>query len=167
VSRLVLFALVLAAAIHVAGAGGAPSATVASVTDGDTLTLTNGQRVRLLQIDAPERGECYGVEALTTLLRLTPIGSTIVLETDPRLDRVDRYGRLLRYLRRGKVNVNVELVRHGAAAPYFYRGERGRHAGRILAAAAAARRTRLGLWGASPATVLDPDRQVETGRCRR
>jgi len=41
--------------------------------------------------------------------------------------------------------VNVELVRLGAAAPYFYRGVRGRHADELLAAARAARAARRGL----------------------
>jgi endonuclease YncB( thermonuclease family) len=98
----------------------------------DTLTLSNGQRVRLLQIDTPElgTGECYSRAARTELLRLVPIGSRVSLEADPRLDRVDRYGRLLRYVVRKGLNVNLELVRRGAAAPYFYGGDKGRYAER-------------------------------------
>ena len=41
----------------------------------------------------------------------------VTLEADPALDRVDRYGRLLRYVLRAGRNVNLELVRLGAAAP--------------------------------------------------
>ncbi len=110
---------------------------VASVYDGDTLTLRDGRRVRLLQIDTPElgSGECYSRAARSALVRLVPLGATITLEIDPALDRVDRYGRLLRYVRRAGVNVNLELVREGAAAPYFYRGDRGRYAPELLAAA--------------------------------
>ena len=85
-----------------------------------------------------------------------------MLESDPSLDQVDRYGRLLRYLRRGSTNVNVALVREGAAAPYFYGGDTGRYADRLLSAAKAAKAARRGLWGACPGTVLDPFRQVET-----
>jgi endonuclease YncB( thermonuclease family) len=168
-ARLLLLAVVLAVVAFAAqSAGGivaAPPAVVASVADGDTLTLTSGQRVRLLQIDSPESGECYGTEARAALFALAPVGSRIVLESDPRLDRVDRYGRLLRYVRRGSLDVNVELVRRGAAAPYFYGGERGRHAGRLLRVALAARSAHRGLWGASPATAFDLVRQDETGRC--
>jgi endonuclease YncB( thermonuclease family) len=153
-------------ALAAGGAVGAPSATVvASVTDGDTLRLANGQRVRLVQIDSPESSECYGTQARAALLRLAPIGSVVALEADARLDSVDRYGRLLRYVRRGRTNLNVELVRRGAAAPYFYRGERGRYATQLLTAAVAAKSTRRGLWGASPVAMLDPERQVDTGRC--
>jgi micrococcal nuclease len=83
---------------------------------------------------------------------------------DPALDRVDRYGRLLRYVHRGGRNVNLELVRVGAAAPYFYGGDRGRYADRLLAAAREARSARRGLWKACPSTPLDPTRTVATGR---
>ena len=145
----------------------AQTGVVASVYDGDTLTLTSGARVRLLQIDAPEigSGECYSRAARMALLNLTPVGSRLTLESDPVLDRVDRYGRILRYLKRGSMNVNIELVRRGAAAPYFYRGDRGKYANQLVAAASAAKAARRGLWGTSPHTILDPDRANETGTC--
>jgi micrococcal nuclease len=159
-------ALVAALALVVAAAsGGVAQHVVARVTDGDTLALASGARVRLVQIDAPETGECYGPAARRELLRLTPPGSRVALEADAALDRVDRYGRLLRYVRRGTLEVNLELVRRGAAAPYFYDGDEGRYAPRLLAAAVAARRQKRGLWGASPGTRLDPYRQVDTGSC--
>lgn len=122
---------------------------MAWVTDGDTLRVRGGERVRLLQIDAPEAGqECYAGRATAELVRLAPSGTQIVLEADADLDLRDRYGRLLRYVRRGPVNVNVELVRRGAATPYFYDGERGRYADRLLVAVADARRARRGMWSA-------------------
>ena len=139
--------------------------TVASVYDGDTLTLTSGYRVRLVQIDTPElgSGECYSRAARTALVDLVPVGSRIVLEADPRLDQVDRYGRLLRYVHRGRLNVNIELGRRGAAAPYFYDGDRGRYAAELYALARRAKAARRGLWGACPGTRLDPYRAVDTG----
>ena len=162
--------LTLSALTAVAADGGELGAAgeggiVASIYDGDTLTLTNGHRIRLLQIDTPElgSGECYSRAARTALVALVPLGSRVVLESDSGLDRVDRYGRLLRYVIRGGTNVNLELVRRGAAAPYFYRGERGRHAAALLRAAQLARGSHKGLWKACPTTVLDPTRAVETG----
>ena len=139
--------------------------TVRSVYDGDTLTLTDGNKIRLLQIDTPElgSGECYSRAAHRVLLSLVPPGTPITVESDPALDRVDRYGRLLRYIHRGMLNVNLELVRRGAAAPYFYRGDRGRYSETLMRAARAAKSARLGLWGACPRTVLDPDRAIDTG----
>jgi micrococcal nuclease len=139
---------------------------VASVYDGDTLTVRDGRRVRLLQIDTPElgSGECYSRTARAALLSLAPIGKRIILQPDPQLDRTDRYGRLLRYATRNGANVNLELVRRGAAAPYFYRGEKGRHAAALMRAARSAKASRRGLWKACPSTVLDPGRDVTTGR---
>jgi endonuclease YncB( thermonuclease family) len=163
---LALLALAVAAAAAAQAQPAAPASfTVASITDGDTLRLTNGARVRLLQIDTPElgTGECYSRTARTALLARVPVGSRVVLEADARLDRVDRYGRLLRYVHRGTMNVNVALVRAGAAAPYFYGGDRGRYATRLLAEAGRAKAARRGLWGACRGTVLDPYRAVDTG----
>jgi micrococcal nuclease len=167
---VLLGAAVCLGALSAAGpsdaAADAQRGVVASVVDGDTLTLRGGRRVRLVQIDAPELGgECYSRAARTALLNLAPVASEILLEADPALDSVDGYGRILRYIWRGGVNVNVELVRRGAAAPYFFRGQRGKYAAQLLAAAVTARAARRGLWGASPRTRLDPDRPVETGKC--
>ena len=140
-------------------------ATVAHVSDGDTIVLTGGARVRLLQIDAPElgSGECYGVRAARELRALLPVGTRVQLLADPRLDRVDRYGRLLRYVHRGTTNVNVALAFRGAATVWFYGGERGRHAGQLLYAARSARSARRGLWGAC-SSVWNPDAPAQTRR---
>jgi micrococcal nuclease len=168
-SRLVLLGVFVAVLVCALGASvaGAQQAggVVASVADGDTLTLRDGRRVRLLQIDTPElgSGECYSRAARTALLALAPPGSRVTLEADPGLDGVDRYGRLLRYVKRSSLNVNLELVRRGVGAPYFYGSERGRYAGTLMRAAQQARAARRGLWGACPATVLDPYNAVATG----
>jgi hypothetical protein len=81
------------------------------------------------------------------LRSLLPAGSTIRLEADPQLERVDRYGRLLRYLHHGNLNVNLELVRRGAATVWFYNDKRGRYADQLLAVARRAREQRLGMRG--------------------
>ncbi len=145
--------------------GAAVGERVARVIDGDTIDLASGARVRLLQIDTPEpgTGECYSRAAGRELRRLLPVGTGVVLEADPRLDRVDAYGRLLRYVRRGGVNVNLQLVRRGAATVWFYRGERGRYAKELLGAAQSARRAKRGLWGACPRAVWDPLAPATTG----
>ena len=61
-------------------------------------------------------------------------------------------------------NLNLEAVRAGAAAPYFYRSERGRFARELEAAARVAQMERRGLWGGCPRARLRPERQIETGR---
>lgn len=137
---------------------------MARVDDGDTLTLRSGARVRLLQIDAPELlSDCYGREARGALAALTPRGTRVRLVRDPSLDARDAYGRLLRYVVADGRNVNIELVRRGAATPYFFRGRRGRHATALLRAAAAARAHGRGLWAACPAARLDPRTGSITG----
>jgi len=136
---------------------GVESGVVGYVSDGDTLRLTDGRRVRLVQIDAPElETDCYGWAARRALLRLAPPGTRVGLERDPALDAVDRYGRLLRYVTVAGGDVGVALVREGAAEPYFFRGEQGRHASQLLAAARGARAARRGLWAACPGARLEP-----------
>ncbi|MGH3112745.1 MAG: thermonuclease family protein [Gaiellaceae bacterium] len=140
--------------------GGA--ARVARVVDGDTLELANGRTVRLVQIDTPEAsGECFGQESGRVLAGLLPVGARVRLERDPALDGVDRYGRILRYVHRGETNVNLALVRRGAASVWFFDGDRGRYADRLLAAARNARERKLGAWGACRAT-LDPSSGFQT-----
>lgn len=141
------------------------SGLVASVTDGDTIRLADNRRIRLIQIDTPEldEGECYAEPATKALVRLTPVGSQVGLQLDRKLDAKDRYDRILAYVLKGKVNVNLRLVELGAAAPYFYRGDRGRYADALLAAARKAKAAGRGLWGACPGTQLDPERRVDTG----
>ena len=167
-------ALVLAAAAVASVAASAPArqgdqlARIARVVDGDTVDLTSGSPVRLVQIDTPEVygvPECYGEQASAVTRRLLPPGTLVRLLGEPRTDAVDRYGRLLRYVVRVRdaLVVNVQLVRVGAAAPYFYDGRRGRYAGLLLRLALRARAERLGLWGRCPGTTFDPDRRVSTG----
>jgi endonuclease YncB( thermonuclease family) len=151
-------ALLVLGVLALAGAANAGDGRrVSAVIDGDTVTLTDGARVRLVQIDTPELGtsECYSRAAATALRRLAPAGSSVRLERDPALEAIDRYGRLLRYVWRGSTNVNVELVRQGAATVWLYEGARGRYATQLLAAARDARANGRGLWGACK-TAWDP-----------
>jgi micrococcal nuclease len=140
-------------------------ARIQYVIDGDTVVLANGEHVRLVQIDAPEvqERECYGAAARAVLRRLAPPGTTVRLEADPRLDQVDRYGRLLRYLFRGPLNLNLQLVRQGAATVWFYDHDRGRYVGQLFSAALSARAAHRGLWGACPGTPFDPYQAAHTG----
>ena len=131
-------------------------------------TLANGVRVRLVQIDTPEvyfSPECYGAQASKITKHLLPPGTLVRLQPEPKTDRVDAYGRLLRYVIRvrGNLNVNVYLVRIGAAAPYFYDYRRGRYAGLLVRLGLRARRRHLGLWGRCRGTPWDPNHGVSTG----
>ena len=140
---------------------------VARIADGDTLRLADGRRIRLVQIDAPEPGsECWGNDARDELAALAAPGSEVELQRDPALDDRDRFGRLLRYVSAGGRNLNLALVELGAAAPYFFRGARGRYADELLDAAEAARAAGRGLWGRCPAARLDPGRTLVAGEPR-
>ena len=133
--------------------------------DGDTLRTTDGRTVRLLQIDAPElHDECYGRAALAALRRLVPRGARITLGRDPDLDDRDAYGRELRYVFADRRNVNIALVRDGAASPYFFRAARGRYAGELLRAVRKARAQRAGAWGSCPQAELNTGLGSLTGR---
>jgi len=166
--------LCLAAIVVVAGCsspsqpstppGQSSEARVGRIGDGDSLRLADGREVRLLQIDAPElHPDCYGRDAAGELERLLPKGSIVELEADRRLDDHDRYGRLLRYVWRGEENVNLQLVKLGAASPYFFRNQRGSYATDLLAAAKSARSAHLGLWGVCPRAELTPGLGSVTG----
>jgi micrococcal nuclease len=161
--------LLLAAGCDGGDPSDAPSTTasgvVARVNDGDTLTLRGGAKVRLVQVDAPElTTDCYGRAAQRALVALVPEGTRVRLVRDPALDDTDRYGRLLRYVLVGDTDVNVELVRRGAASPYFFRNERGEHAQELLEAVDAARDGRAGYWGACPAARLNTGLGSITGK---
>jgi micrococcal nuclease len=171
---LILAAVIVAAPAALGSARSSTGGTIARidhVADGDTVDLTNGAKVRLVQIDTPEvyfRRECYGRRASATTKKLLPPGTLVRLTVEPATDRIDEYGRLLRYVIRVRdgVNVNVRLVAVGAAAPYFYDGRRGRYARLLERLARRARARRLGLWGACPGTPYLPSSGVQTGRPR-
>jgi hypothetical protein len=94
---------------------------------------------------------------------LLPAGSKVRVARDPRLDDIDRYGRLLRYVFRRGRNVNLLLVKRGAASVWFYGGDRGRYAKALLRAAEAARADGKGAWRACEAS-LDPSGAFQTRR---
>lgn len=142
----------------------ADSGTIEKVIDGDTIRLTDGRTVRLLQVDTPEvygGVECGGREASAYLKNLLPSGTTVNLERDPGLDTTDHYDRELAYVIHNTKNVNIALVRSGMAAPYFYRGERGVHAKTLEQAVSLAQSDKAGMWGSCKVS-LDTSRAVDS-----
>ena len=137
---------------------------VSKVYDGDTITMADGLKIRLLQIDAPELGEreCYADKSKATLISLLSKKGTIRLKADPVSASYDRYGRELRYIFVGNTNVNLEMVKLGAAAPYFYQGEKGRYSAAMLKAAENAKLYKVGLWKDCPGTKLLPTKAITT-----
>lgn len=105
-------------------------ARVVKVTDGDTIKVRitgkhRAKSVRLIGIDTPEAYggvECGGPQASRSMRQLLHPGSRVKLTSDPTQDKVDRYGRLLRYVKRvrGQVDVNRRQLTRGWARVYVY-----------------------------------------------
>jgi micrococcal nuclease len=134
----------------------ARGATVIRTVDGDTIVVEQGSRertVRLLQIDTPETVkpgapvECGGPEASAAMKRMAAPGDRVELVSDPSLDAVDGYGRLLRYVAEDGRDLGLAQLKAGNAAVYTFEGEEGSRIGRYRAAEAKAREAGRGAWG--------------------
>ena len=91
---------------------------VVKVTDGDTINiLTAGrqERIRLLDIDAPEKKQDYGEKSRLFLADMVA-GKTVRVEYKNR----DRYGRILGVVFVDGKNVNEEMLKAGLAWNYQY-----------------------------------------------
>lgn len=138
---------------------------VSRVIDGDTFTCTGGRRVRLLLIDAPEKGQRpMGDSATAALQRMVHRDVEVSLELGR--DSTDRYGRTLAFvwLPDGRM-VNEELVRSGWAVVYLYDRKNLRHAPRIQAAQDSARAGRQGWWRSGE--IACPPKDYRGRRCGR
>lgn len=115
---------------------------VVGVTDGDTLTLYDGKievRVRLAEIDAPERSQAFGTVAKQYLSDLCYRAVATVRVID-----VDRYGRTVGRVTCTATDANAAMVQAGLAWVY-HRYARDPILYRMEAEARAANRH---LWGA-------------------
>lgn len=93
-------------------------ARVASIVDGDTIEVrTRGRRrpLRIIGIDTPERGECGYDQATNALARRLRRGERVKLISDPSQPGRDRYGRLLRYVHDGRIDVGRKQLLRGWA----------------------------------------------------
>lgn len=121
------------------------SAKVIAVLDGDTLLVLRGGsrvKVRLADIDAPEKDQPYGMASRESLVKLAAkrrveIGSRAT----------DTYNRLIATVHADGVNLNREQVRLGMAwAAPSWRGRRADETMVVLQQEA--RRGKRGLWAA-------------------
>jgi len=118
---------------------------VARVIDGDTFDLDNGDRVRLLGIDAPESGQPFFQQATDTLAELVE-GGKVKLEKDSQYNK-DKYGRLLRYVFVNELFVNKELIRKGLAELMV--DENSKYYSDLKQAEEEAKEGKLGIWFSS------------------
>lgn len=114
---------------------------VVGVADGDTLTVLVNEReqikVRLAEIDAPEKKQPFGQRSKQSLSDLCFGKSAVLQKTD-----TDRYGRTVAKVYCAGVNVNAEQIRRGLAWAY----RKYLHDQSLLALENEARAARRGLW---------------------
>ena len=109
------------------------------VIDGDTFVTNNGDTIRLLGIDAPEKGDKYYDKAAYELQRrLVGRELTFEGETD------DKYGRKLREVFAEGRHVNLELTREGWARTFMH--ENSQYKALLDKAQEEARAERKGIW---------------------
>lgn len=119
--------------------------TVSKVIDGDTLcvlTVTNIIKVRLADIDAPEKKQEYGKESQMFMEKLAINKEVIVHHTG-----IDRYGRTIGIviIATNMVTINQEALMNGWA--YWYHQYSTNKELGILEGQA--RSNRLGLWAST------------------
>ena len=147
-TRATIGAIVLFLSMASPSAAARLSGRIVNTGDGDTLRANlNGKltTIRLGCIDAPEKKQQYGATSAARLAGLLPRGTAIEL----RVMDLDRYGRTVGEIYVGGRSVNLQLVQEGAAVAYReYLQKCDKPA--FLQAEAAAKSSRLGVWGQSP-----------------
>jgi len=126
---------------------------VVKVTDGDTLKVRiHGigiRDIRLIGIDTPEvygGAQCGGGQASQQMRKLAPVGSSVVLFSDPSQADGDRYGRLLRYVEHQGKDVGRAQVNLGQAKVYVYNGKPFRRTADYRTVGRSAQVHGRGLW---------------------
>ena len=130
------------------------------VVDGDTIDVRIGEtdeRVRLIGIDTPERGQ-PGADEATARLEALLADVALYLEADT--TERDRYERLLRYVWTLDdagiwTLVNLTLVTEGLATAYPFPPDE-KYAERFGAAEAVARAERRGIWTSAAEPQAEP-----------
>lgn len=116
-------------------------ATAERVIDGDTLIVRKAaglERIRINQIDAPERSQPYGVQATQCLANLVQNQPLTVCS-----DGTDRYGRTVASVTAGGRDVGAAMVSQGCAWAYTKYLEAGSN---LPTFQAGAQQAGLGLW---------------------
>lgn len=131
---------------------------VSSVTDGDTFKIENNQRVRIIGIDAPEKGECYFNESTQALKDLI---ENKLVRLEKEISEKDKYDRLLRHVilpgETGEDNINVAqyLVENGFVLSIASPPD-NRYRNLLSTAQEKAKRDNVGLWVIC-ASQIDPN----------
>lgn len=124
------------------------SYVVSYVYDGDTVQLENAAgkyKLRLTDIDAPERNQAYGLKARRALIKLCQ-GDNIKVSAD--IVGKDKYQRLLGRLQCNDTDTSFYLAEHG----YAWYSEKFANDPALKHAAANAQKNKIGLWQDSDPT---------------
>jgi len=121
---------------------GNETSRVSRVIDGDTFETEKGSIVRLLCIDAPEKGDSFYSEAKEYLKGII-LGKDVMLEKD--VSEKDDYGRELRYAYVGGGFVNELIALNGYGKTYPY-GNDTKLCSVIQRAEQEARTNKRGMW---------------------
>jgi micrococcal nuclease len=162
-------ATVLAGLASAATSGGfTQKGVVTRVVDGDTLDVRldggKSERVRLIGIDAAERGACYSSQA-TERARQLALSKPVVLRGDRTQDTRDRYGRLLAYVWiPGGRDLGYQLVAGGFAKVYVYSSPFQRLAA-YRTAESRAQSSAAGRWKACGSTIRPVVPSRPAGKC--
>lgn len=140
------FLLALCLLFTAAAAADTMHGVVIVVIDGDTVLFKPDSygaasraflKLRLADIDAPEKDQPYG-DAATRALTALLLKQRVAVDTVA----TDAYGRTIARIRMGAVRVDTELVRRG----YAWSSSRGQSDAALADAQREARRARRGLW---------------------
>ena len=93
------------------------TATVDHWSDGDTVVTDLGS-IRLIGVNAPDRGACGYAKATRVAEALAPTGSTVTVTLPEGHAGTDGYGRLLRYVAVGGVDIGLQQIEKGSQAKY-------------------------------------------------
>ncbi|WP_230874710.1 thermonuclease family protein [Methylomonas sp. LL1] len=122
---------------------------VEKVFDGDTILLSNGQKVRLLGVNTPEvagrnKNAEAGGEQAKAWLKSRLEHHKVRLEAD--VEKQDKYQRTLAHVfGEDKLHINLELVRRGLATVSIYPPNL-KYVDALLKAQQGAEQARLGIW---------------------
>ena len=90
---------------------------VIRIIDGDTFEIENGDKVRMIGIDAPELKDNEGLESKNHL-KLLIENKYVSLIEDKKNKNKDFFGRLLRYVYIENTDVNLKMIEDGYANVY-------------------------------------------------
>lgn len=124
---------------------------VVGVSDGDTITILTKDKqsikIRLVEIDAPEKDQPWGQKSKQAL-------SDLVFSLNVTVDsaRKDRYGRTLGTVFLGNININQHMVENGNAWAYtqYVRDQR------YFELQKNAKAKQLGLWSLNQDQTIAP-----------